>query len=95
MSYYDVVFYILICLKKLLGVMMKDKIKSDVLLAIRIFVSVLSMQEDSNMNNSNSAFLFAGNLHTNFVLLRMRYYQQHGFEFFRDYLCLILDSDKL
>ena len=56
MSYYDVVFYILICLKKLLTAMMPDKIKSDVLLAIRIFVSVLYMQEDSNMNNSNSAF---------------------------------------
>ena len=32
MSYYDVVFYILIYLKVLLTTMMQDKIKSDVLL---------------------------------------------------------------
>ena len=47
--------YILIYLKVLLTTMMQDKIKSDVF-AIRIFVSVLYMQEDSKMNNMNSAF---------------------------------------
>ena len=51
MSYYDVVFYILIYLKVLLTTMMQDNFKSDVLLQ-----SVLYMQEDSNMNNMNSAF---------------------------------------
>ena len=54
MSYYDVVFYILIYLKELLTAMMQDKIESNVL--IRFFVSVLYMQEDSNMNNKNLAF---------------------------------------
>ena len=61
--------------------------------AIRIFVSVLYMQEDNNLNNRNSAFVC--NLHTNFVLLQLRYYQQHGIEIFSDYLGQILDSDKL
>ena len=37
--------------------------------------------------------LFACNLYTNFVLLRMRYYQQHGIENFSDYLYTILGSN--
>ena len=55
MSYYDVVFYILISLKVLLTVMMQNKIVRCVA-AIRIFVSVLYMKKDSDMNNMNSAF---------------------------------------
>ena len=86
-------FYILIYLKVLLTAMMQDKIKSKSFAAIRIFVSVLYMQEDNNLNNRNSAFVC--NLHTNFVLLQLRYYQQHGIEIFSDYLDQILDSDKL
>ena len=73
--------------------MMQDKIKSKSFAAIRIFVSVFYMQEDNNLNNRNSAFVC--NLHTNFVLLQLRYYQQHGIEIFSDYLDQILDSDKL
>ena len=56
-------------------------------------MSVLYMQEDNNLNNRNSAFVC--NLHTNFVLLQLRYYQRHGIEIFSDYLGQILDSDKL
>ena len=56
MSYYDVVFCILIYLKVLLTTMMKIKLSHRCVAAIRIFVSVLYMQEDSNMNNMNSAF---------------------------------------
>ena len=85
-------FYILIYLKVLLTAMMQDKIVKSIA-ALRIFVSVLYMQEDSNLNNRNSAF--ACNLQTNFVLLQLRYYQQHGIEVFSDYLGQILDSDKL
>ena len=84
-------FYILIYLKVLLTAMMQDKIKC--VAAIRIFVFVLYMQEDNNLNNRNSAFVC--NLHTNFVLLQLHYYQQHGIEIFSDYLGQILDSDKL
>ena len=86
-------FYILIYLKVLLTAMMQDKIiKVKSVAAIRIFVSVLYMQEDNNLNNRNSAFVC--NLHTNFVLLQLRYYQQHGIEIFSDYLGQIQDSDK-
>ena len=74
------------CLKVLLTAMMPDKIKSDLLLQYES-----SFLEDGNMNNRNSAF--ARNLHTNFVLLRLRYYQQHAIEFFSNYESLILDSD--
>ena len=45
------------------------------------------------MNNRNSAFCMQ--LHTNFVVLWMRYYQQRGNEIFSDNLGLIQDSDKL
>ena len=55
MSYYDVVFYILDYLKVLLTAMMYDKNHVKCLAAIRIFVLVLLMQEDSNVNNRNSA----------------------------------------
>ena len=54
MSYYDVVFYILIYLKVLLTTMMQDYVKC--VAAIRIFFSILYMQEDSNMNNGKSVF---------------------------------------
>ena len=56
MSYYDVLFCILIYLKVLLTAMMYDKSHVICVAAIRIFVSILSMQEDSKMNNRNSAF---------------------------------------
>ena len=55
-------------------------------------IAYLYMQEFNNLNNRNSAFVC--NLHTNLVLLQLRYYQQHGIEIFSDYLGLILDSDK-
>ena len=76
-------FYILIYLKVLLTAMMQDQNSVKKVAAIRIFVSVLYMQEDNNLNNRNSAFVC--NLHTNFVLLQLRYYQQHGIEIFSDY----------
>ena len=94
MSYYDVVFYISIYLKVLLTAMMNKIVRC--VAAKRIFVSVLYMQEDNNMNTLIRGIqLFACNLHTNFVLLRFRYYQQYGIEIVSDYLGLILDCDKL
>ena len=93
MSYYDIVFYILIYLKVLLTAMMQDETKSDVLL--RYESSFLFCTCKKTATWITGIQLFPCNLHTNFVHLQLHYYQQYGIEIFSDYLGLILDSDKL